>query len=136
MAGTGNVAGPGAGTGAGPGAGTSGVDEYLRRLPADVEVIMAEVRRRLHRSIPDAGEKISYQMPTITMDGTSLVHFAAWKKHLSIYPVPPGDAAFDAAIAPYRASEGTAKFPYADPIPYDLIERMGQLFVEQRRRGG
>ncbi|MFZ0159578.1 MAG: DUF1801 domain-containing protein [Kineosporiaceae bacterium] len=71
-------------------------------------------------------------MPTFTLDGRSVVHIAAWKHHLAVYPVPAGDAAFDEELAPYRATEGTLRFPLKQPIPYDLIARVAALLAEQR----
>jgi uncharacterized protein YdhG (YjbR/CyaY superfamily) len=110
------------------------IDDYLSSLPEDVRSVVAEVRRRIHDVVPSAVETISYQMPTITLDGKSLVHFAGWKRHLSLYPTPAvtTDADFEREFAPHRGDKGTAKFPYVDPMPYDLIERMVEILVAQR----
>ncbi|WP_241999299.1 hypothetical protein [Kribbella sp. VKM Ac-2569] len=40
------------------------VDEYIASFPAEVREVLDEVRRTIHAAVPDAGEKISYQMPT------------------------------------------------------------------------
>lgn len=106
------------------------VDEYLDALPADVRPVVEQIRRTLHDAVPDAGEKIAYQMPTLTLDGKSLVHFSAWKQHVSLYPVPPVDEALAAEIAPYVAGKGTLKFPLSRPIPYDLITRLAKAYVD------
>ena len=82
--------------------------------------------------MPEAGEKISYQMPTVTMDGQALVYYAAWKQHIGMYPIPLADEALEARIAPYRAAKDTVKFTYRKPIPYDLIETGRQLLVRRR----
>ncbi|TCC55077.1 hypothetical protein E0H73_36355 [Kribbella pittospori] len=108
------------------------VDEYIASFPADVQEILQEVRRTIHAVVPDAGEKISYQIPTITLDGKSLVYFSGWKEHIALYPIPPLDDALSAAIAPYRSGKGTLKFPLKDPIPYNLITRLTQAFVSAR----
>ena len=51
------------------------------------------------------------------------MHAAAWKHHVSLYPVPPaGDADLDADLAPYAGAKGTVKIPYGE-VDYDLIER-------------
>ncbi len=99
------------------------VDEYIASRPEDVQQILAEIRRRLHGAVPEAGETISYGMPAMTLHGGRLVHFAAWKHHISVYPVP---------AAEYRASKGTLRFPLRKSIPYDLIERVAALLAEQR----
>lgn len=63
-----------------------------------------------------------------------MVYFAAWKHHLSLYPLPAANGAFEQELAPYRASKGTAKFPFAAPILYDVIARLVALLVHQRVR--
>jgi uncharacterized protein YdhG (YjbR/CyaY superfamily) len=60
------------------------------------------------------------------------VHFAAWKHHLSLYPVPDADPAFAAELAPYLAGKGTLRFPLDQPIPGGLIERVVTLLAQQR----
>ncbi|WP_280308754.1 hypothetical protein [Nocardia neocaledoniensis] len=56
---------------------------------------------------------------------------AGWKAHVSIYPVPDGDEAFERAVA----GPGTLKFPLGEPIPYDLIAQIAVRLAERERRG-
>lgn len=109
------------------------VEEYIRSFPDEVQNILEEVRQTLHRVVPDAGEEISYQIPTITLGGKYVVYFAAWKDHISVYPLPAGDDAFQRDIAPYKSGKGTAKFPLSQPIPYGLIEQIAERLVYERR---
>jgi len=113
------------------------VDGYLAAQAADVQPVLAEIRRRLLRLMPGAEETISYQMPTLKVAGSPVVHFAAWKHHVSLYPAPAetGDADFEREFAPHRGDKGTATFPYVDSMPYDLIERMVEHLLQQRRPG-
>jgi len=108
------------------------VDDYIGSFPMEVREVLEEVRRTIHAVVPAAGEKISYQIPTITLDGKSLLYFSGWKEHISLYPIPPVDDALATAIAPYRSGKGTLKFPLKDPIPYDVITRLTQAFVTAR----
>lgn len=105
------------------------VDDYLRRLPDDARAILQELRLRLRAISPGLGETIRYQMPTITLNGRSVVHFAGWRHHVALYPVPDGDADFERDIAPYRSGKSTVKFPYSSPIPYELIEQMVRRLI-------
>jgi uncharacterized protein YdhG (YjbR/CyaY superfamily) len=98
-----------------------------------VRSVLEEVRRTIREVVPDGDETISYQIPTVKLDGKALIHFAAWKHHLSIYPVPAGDEAFARELAPYLAAKGTLKFSYDGPIPYPLIKRVAQALLAQRR---
>ena len=97
------------------------VDQYIATFPPATQRVLQDVRRALHDAVPGAGETISYNIPTVTLDDRSIVHFAGWKRHISLYPVPDGDAAYEAAVAPYRSGASTVKFPLAEPVPYDLV---------------
>jgi uncharacterized protein YdhG (YjbR/CyaY superfamily) len=108
------------------------VDDYIASFAPDVQEMLRAVREEIRRAVPDARETMSYQMPTITLDDSYLLSFAAWKKHIGLYPAPSGDDDFEREIAPYRAARSTARFPMADPIPYPLIGRAAALLAEQR----
>jgi uncharacterized protein YdhG (YjbR/CyaY superfamily) len=111
------------------------IEEYLAALPDDVRARVEEVRRVVHERVPDAGETISYAMPTFTLDGQPLVHVAAWKEHIGLYPLPPLDPELDAAVAPYRGTKDTMKLPHAKPLPCDLVARVVDVLAERRRAG-
>ena len=110
------------------------VDEYIDALPDDVRPLMQGVRRSIHTVVPEVGETISYAMPTFTLDGMPLVHVAAWKKHIGLYPLPAMDDDLARDVAPYRGTESTLRLPL-DAVPYDLLERVLAAMVAQRRRG-
>jgi uncharacterized protein YdhG (YjbR/CyaY superfamily) len=109
------------------------VDAYLAGFAKPVRDVLTEIRRVLHEAVPGAGEAISYDVASLTLDGTSFVWFAGWSKHVSVYPVPGGDAALDEVVAPYVAGKGTLKFPLSKPVPLDLVARVGAALAEARR---
>jgi uncharacterized protein YdhG (YjbR/CyaY superfamily) len=111
------------------------VDEYLAGLPDDVRARVQEVRRVVHQVVPDAGETISYAMPTFTLDDLPLLHVAAWKKHIGVYPLPPLDPELEAEVAPYRGAKDAMKLPYAEPLPRELVAKVVAVLVERRRAG-
>ena len=108
------------------------IDDYVAGFPVDVRAILQEIRRVAHAAVPGMEETIKYQMPTLTLDGTSLVHFAGWKHHVSLYPEPAADEALERELDPYRAGRGTLKFPLDQPIPYALIGRVVQQLAALR----
>ncbi len=112
------------------------IDEYISAFPEDMQIILEQVRRATRNAAPAAAETISYQMPTITLNGRDLVSFAAWKHHIGLYPIPAADDAFAQELAPYRAAKGSVRFPLGKPMPYDLIERLVALRVKQRVDSG
>ncbi|MEX0864488.1 MAG: DUF1801 domain-containing protein [Acidimicrobiia bacterium] len=108
------------------------VDDYIASFPDDVQKVLQEVRRTIREVVPEADEKVSYGIPTLTLDGRYLVYFAGWKNHISVYPLPEGDQAFDDELAPYKSGKGTARFSLREPIPHDLIRRLIALLADQR----
>ena len=108
------------------------IDDYIGSFPADVQAVLQEVRRRIRAAVPESGETMSYQIPTMTLQGKRLVYFAGWKHHISVYPVPAADQTLERVLAPYRASKGTLRFQLDQPIPYDLIERSVVALAQQR----
>src|SRR5260370_40828537 len=106
------------------------IDGYISPFPADTQAILEKVRATIRQAAPDAKETISYQMPAFKMHGI-LVYFAAWQKHIGLYPPISGDKALEKAIARYTGPKGNLQFPLDEPIPYDLIERIVKLRVKQ-----
>ncbi len=106
------------------------IDEYISTFPEDVREKLEKIRETIRNTVPEAEETISYAMPTFNLNGSYLIYFAGWKKHISIYPVPSGDEALRNEISSYLSGKGTAKFPLKKPIPYDLVEKI----VEHRLR--
>ena len=108
------------------------VDEYIASFPDDVQPMLEAVRRTMREAAPGTEEAISYGIPTLTLNGRYVAWFSGWKGHLSVYPVPEGDAALTVEMAPYRAGAGTLRFPYSRPIPLDLIARVTARLLEER----
>jgi len=105
-------------------AGFDSMDDYIFSFPKNVQKILEELRATIKAAAPEAGEKISYGIPTFTLNGTYLIYFAGWKNHISIYPIPTGGEAFNKAVSKYVEGKGTLKFPLDKPLPLKLIARI------------
>src|SRR3984957_2014520 len=111
------------------------IDGYISQFPADVQAILQKVRKTIDSAAPEAMETISYLMPAFRLHGI-LVYFAAWEKHIGLYPPISGDKTLEKAVAPYAGPKGNLQFPLDEPIPYDLIERIAKLRGEQTTGSG
>jgi uncharacterized protein YdhG (YjbR/CyaY superfamily) len=101
------------------------VDAYIAAQPAAVQPVLDEVRALIRRVAPQAAESISYDMPTYKLGDQRLVYFAAWKQHIGLYALPaPVLDAFETEVAPYRQPKGTLQFPYSQPLPAELVEKL------------
>jgi uncharacterized protein YdhG (YjbR/CyaY superfamily) len=109
------------------------IDEYVAAFPPDVQSILRKIRSTIRKAAPQAEERISYRMPAFTQDGI-LVYFAAFKKHIGVYPPVRGDEKLSKELAPYRGEKGNLKFPLDEPIPYDLIARIVKFRVKERMK--
>ncbi len=87
------------------------IDKYIESQPEHLQALLLEVRRTIRLAIPDAAEKISWSMPTFWR-GHNLIHFAAQKNHLGIYPGAGAMEQFAARLAEYKTSKGAVQFPY------------------------
>lgn len=106
------------------------IDSYISLFPAEVQAILEKVRTTIQSAAPEAKETISYMMPAFKQHGI-LVYFAAWEKHIGMYPPISGNKTLEKAIARYAGPKGNLQFPLDEPIPYDLIERIIKLRVKQ-----
>jgi uncharacterized protein YdhG (YjbR/CyaY superfamily) len=111
---------------------SANIDEYIQAFPPEIQSILQKIRSTIRKAAPEAEEIISYMMPAFRQNGI-LVYFAAFKKHIGLYPPVSGDAAIEKAIAPYAGPKGNLQFPLDRPIPYDLIGRIVKLRLKQNQ---
>jgi uncharacterized protein YdhG (YjbR/CyaY superfamily) len=106
------------------------IDEYIAAFPPDVQAILERIRLTIRRAAPRAQEKISYLMPAFALDG-DLIYFAAFKKHIGVFPPVRGDKKLVKELSRYRGEKGNLKFPFAEPVPYDLIRRVVRFRIKE-----
>jgi len=106
------------------------INEYIAAAPAEVRPILEKIRQTIAAAAPEAEEVISYRIPAFRGKGI-LVYFAAFKRHIGLYPPVSGDAKLEKDIARYAGPKGNLQFPLDEPIPYALIKRIVRLRVKQ-----
>jgi uncharacterized protein YdhG (YjbR/CyaY superfamily) len=108
-------------------------DDYFATVPPEVRPLLEAIRAEVERLVPDAQRCIGYQMPayrTGEKKGRVFFYFAAFKKHIGVYP-PVCDPALVAELAPWRGPKGNLIFPLKDPLPIDLIGRVAAALAQQ-----
>lgn len=108
------------------------VDEYIAAFPPEVQIVLNKIRALVKAAAPEAQERISYRIPTFSLDGV-LIYFAAFKNHIGVYPPVRGDAKLESAVARFAGEKGNLRFPLNQPIPYNLISRIVKFRVKQNR---
>lgn len=108
------------------------VNDYIAALPPERQDILNRIRKIIKNAAPDAEERTSWGMPTYWQK-ENLVHFSDAKHHVGFYPGAEAMVFFADRFVNYKTSKGAVQFPYAKPIPYDLIEEITRWRVEQVR---
>jgi len=111
--------------------GFNSIDEYIDAFPVEVRSKLDELRAIIKAAAPEAQEKISYQMPTFTLNG-NLIHFAAYKKHIGFYPVPRSVEEFKDELMMYKGTKSSMHLPLDRPLPAELISRIVKFRVADR----
>ena len=113
---------------------TGSIDEYIAGFSGQARAALEQVRSLIRATAPEATETISYAIPTFDLNGSHLVHFAAFTNHIGFYPIPSGLEAFKEELAPYKQGKGSVQFPLSDPMPADLIRRIVEFRVGENLR--
>ena len=104
------------------------VADYIASQPAAARPALRHVRSTIRKALPGAEEVISYRIPAYRLHGRTVLFFAGWKAHYSLYPASVALAAkFETALAPYKVNKGTIRFPFTQPVPVKLIERIAKF---------
>ena len=106
------------------------IDDYIAGFSDDLQEILQKIRMTIREAAPDAEETISYQMPAFKLKGI-LVYFAAFKKHIGLFPPVTGDEKLMSEASVYAGPKGNLKFPLDKPIPYALISEIVKFRVKE-----
>jgi len=108
------------------------IDEYIAGFPESTRLILQELRNIISTVVPEAREKISYQMPAFELSG-NLVYFAGYKNHIGFYPGSSGVQHFVNELSDYEHSKGTIRFPIDQPLPVEMIKRIVAFRVKENQ---
>lgn len=101
------------------------IDDYLKHIKPPQRKELEHIRKLVKQLAPLADETISYGIPTYKYHGQALLHFAAFKGHMSVFP---GAALTDAVKSKlgsaYKISKGTIQFTEKNPLPDDIIKKL------------
>ena len=96
------------------------IDEYINAQDEALREPLRQVRAAIQAQLPEAKEKISWSMPTF-WQGRNILHFAAAKHHIGLYPGDEAAAVFKDRLEGLAVSKGTIRFPYGIELPEGLI---------------
>jgi uncharacterized protein YdhG (YjbR/CyaY superfamily) len=106
------------------------VDQYIAATPEPARAMLIKMRAAIGSSLPaEATEVLSYMMPAFKLKKT-VVWFAAFRDHCSLFPTPAVIDQFKAELAAYKTSKGTVQFSFDKPLPLALIKKIVKARLE------
>jgi uncharacterized protein YdhG (YjbR/CyaY superfamily) len=110
------------------------VAAYLAALPPPLRARMRGIRAIVRATAPSAVEHFSYRIPGFRLDGRTLLWYAAFKRHIGLYPITPALLRTHRIdVSGYETSKGTIRFPFDEPLPAPLVKRLVKARVAEIR---
>ena len=105
------------------------IDSYIEAQAKEVQPLLHQVRNTIRTTLPEAEERISWKMPTYWKKH-NIIHFAAFKKHIGVYPGENAMVHFAGRLTEYKTSKGAIQLPYDKTLPLDLIAEIAKWSYE------
>ena len=91
------------------------IDAYIAAQDEAVQAKLIEIREILRAALPDA----------------NIIHFAASKKHLGLYPGGEATTVFAEELRGWDVCKGTIRLPWKNELPTELIQRIARWCYEE-----
>ena len=106
------------------------VDDYFITLSPEQRSELERVREIVQATVPDSELVMSYGTPTVRYKGKNLIHFAAFKTHMSIFPGAEAVELLKDQLAGYKVSKGTIQYSLERPLPDKIIVEATNISVK------
>jgi len=111
------------------------VQGYLAAQPPKTRAALRVIRGAIRAAAPRAVEHFSYGIPGFTLDGRTLIWYAGWKQHVSLYPMTAAiKRTFARELDGYEMSKGTVRFALSERIPIPLVKRIAKARAAEIRQ--
>ncbi|MDR1733551.1 MAG: DUF1801 domain-containing protein [Oscillospiraceae bacterium] len=110
------------------------IEQYIALQAEQIQPRLREVYAAIKTVLPEAAERIAWQMPTF-WQRKNLIHFAAFQNHIGLYPGGEATAVFAEKLSGYKTSKGAIQLPHNRPLPIALIQEIAVWCGEHNNRG-
>lgn len=108
---------------------------YLNQQPEAIRAQLLKYREWILEVVPDCEERFAYGMPTYRKK-RNLIHIAAFKNHLGIYPGPKAIEEHSEALSEFKTSKGTIQVPISqmDLMTKELLQQLVRWNLAQIKK--
>ncbi len=114
----------------------SPIDQHLQNATPEQKKELTKIRKAITDLVPEATETISYGIPTYDYKGKHLIHFAAFKNHMSLFPGVEPIKTLGNKLTNFKLSKGTVQFTVENPIPTPVLKEIIKLRKKTIDEGG
>lgn len=105
-------------------------EEYFATQPRGLRDRLEQIQKEVERQVPGSARTISYNLPAFKKDKT-FFYFAAFKKHIGIYPPVTADLELIQETEGLRGPKGNLSFSHDAELPLQLIGRIAKALAAQ-----
>ncbi len=116
-----------------------GVDEYIEKLPEDIQARLTEIRSAIQAAAPGSTETVSYfEMPGYFYAGYDYNGMFAWfsfkKPYVRLHVRPPVLEDNQKDLGGYASTKAILSFPVDRAIPKTLVEKLVKASIEAMKQ--
>ncbi|MGB9033297.1 MAG: DUF1801 domain-containing protein [Paeniglutamicibacter sp.] len=105
-------------------------EEYFANVPAELRPRARQLHRTLVQALPRAQVQIKWGQPAF-VDGTILVSYAVFAKHINLYTTPSSREALAGELSGHRTGKGSIQLPHDEPLPIGLVKRVAAARAQE-----
>ena len=109
------------------------VKAYIDIFDSEVKKRLLTIREIVFGFVPFAEETIKYKMPTIVYHG-NLLHYAAFKNHIGIYPLPEVIETLKEELKIFKQGKGSIQFQNNEEFPIEIIRKIIKTRIEEQEQ--
>ena len=107
------------------------IDRYIQDSPELSQAFLLKVREIALGIDPGLEQHISYGIPTLKKNGKIILHFAAQKGHLGLYPGTDAIVHFENRLRNHNTRKGTIQISYLEPLDQKLVADLIRFNLER-----
>ena len=107
----------------------SDVELYILKFDDEKQGRLSKIRSIVHEKFPNATERIYYGIPTVEQNGKIILHYAAYKNHVSAIVGYDLGAFLQEKYPEYQYTRATVIFPDKEPFSEDFVKEVCDFLI-------